>query len=275
MKQRLLLLAFFLAAAPTASAQNAQPLQTSGLSVNDLKDVGIEQHVGGQIPGNLTFTDSSGQSVNFNELIARKPTLLALVYYHCPNLCTLVLNATVESVADLRRDVGDGFQIVVVSIDPTESPELAAQKKAVYLLRYSRGRNQDQEWSFLVGDEHNVRALTSAVGYRYRYDPAIHQYAHGSGIVMLNPQGRIVQYFLGIEYQPAGIEKAIHRAQAGEVGSPVDNFFLLCYCYNPLTGPYGFAISTALKLGAALTVLGLAGFFVIQIRRESAPKEIP
>jgi len=258
-----------------ARAQMPQPTQSSGLSAGDLKQIGIVQHVGADIPHGLAFTDSTGRSVNLSELMARKPTLLALVYYNCPNLCTLVLNSTVASVADLKRTVGDGFQVVVVSIDPTETTALAAQKKATYLLRYSRGQDQEREWSFLVGDEHNIRALAEAVGYRYRYDPVIRQYAHGSGILMLNTQGRIVQYFLGIEYPPTEIEKAVQRAQAGEIGTPAQNFFLLCYCYNPLIGPYGFLIFTVLKLGALLTVAGLAAFIISQVRRESQKKAVP
>lgn len=273
MKTRLLVL-ILLAAVLPLRGDDSQPLQTSGLSPNQLKDIGIEQHVGASIPRDLVFTDSTGQRVNFSELVARKPTLLALVYYDCPNLCTLVLNATVASVADLRRTVGDGFQIVVVSIDPAETPQLAAQKKASYLLRYSRGQDQDREWSFLVGNQRNIQALAEAVGYRYRYDPAIHQFAHGSGILMLDPQGRVVQYFLGIEYPPMKIEKAIQHAQTGQLGSQAQNFFLLCYCYNPLVGPYGFAIFTTLKIGAALTVAGLAVFIISQIRRESRRKAV-
>ena len=240
----------------------------STLSRDDLLTVGIQQRLGNHIPDHLTFTDSTGHPVDLHALLARKPTLLALVYYQCPNLCTLVLNGSVSSVADLRRTVGDGFQIVVVSIDPNETPALAAEKKASYLRRYSRGENQDQEWSFLVGDEKEIRQLADAVGYHYRYDPTIHQYAHGSGIMLLDVRGRVVQYFLGIEYPPAEIEKAIQLAHQDEIGSPVQQFFLLCYCYNPLTGPYGFLIFTILKVCALGTVAALATFIVVQIRRE-------
>jgi protein SCO1/2 len=257
-----------------AIAADDQAIQTSGLSGADLKSIGIVQHLGREIPRNLIFTDSTGQRVNFSDLVGHKPTLLALVYYDCPNLCTLVLNATVSSVADLRRTVGDGFQVVVVSIDPTETPALAAQKKAAYLLRYSRGHDQDKEWSFLVGDEANIHQLADAVGYRYRYDPTIHQFAHGSGIVMLDGQGRIVKYFLGIEYPPTEIEKAIQYAQSGQVGTPSPNFLLLCYCYNPLTGPYGFLIFTLLKIGAFVTVASLVAFIVRSIRREAHKEAI-
>jgi protein SCO1/2 len=240
----------------------------SALSRNDLVNIGIEQRLGNQIPGALNFTDSTGQVVDFDALLNRKPTLLALVYYDCPNLCTLVLNGMISSVADLRRTVGNGFQIVVVSIDPTETPKLAAQKKTLYLKRYSRGQNQDQEWSFLIGDKKNIQQLANAVGYHYKYDRANHQYAHGSGIMMLDTHGRLVKYFLGIEYSPAELEKAIQLAQENQIGSPVQQFLLLCYCYNPLTGPYGFLISTILKVTALLTVLALAGFILFQVRRE-------
>jgi protein SCO1/2 len=270
MTGRVLSLMFLLVLAvfSRATAADDQLIQTSGLSGADLKSVGIAQHLGREIPRNLVFTDSTGQRINFSELVGRKPTLLALVYYNCPNLCTLVLNATVSSMADLRRTVGDGFQIVVVSIDPTETPAQAAQKKAAYLLRYSRGVNQDKEWSFLVGDDASIHQLADAVGYRYLYDPALHQFAHGSGIVMLDDQGRIVKYFLGIEYPPAEIEKAIQYAQSGQVGTPAPNFLLLCYCYNPLTGPYGFLIFTLLKIGALVTVVALGAFIFRSIRRE-------
>ncbi len=258
----------FMASTPLSAATPSP----SSLSREDLQTVGIEQHLGRQILENLVFTDSIGQTVNFSSLLSRKPTLLALVYYDCPNLCTLVLNGMVSSVADLRRTVGDGFQIVVVSIDPTETPALAAQKKSTYLLRYSRGQHQEQEWSFLVGDQTNISRLADAVGYHYRYDSYLHQFAHGSGIMMLDTRGHVVKYFLGIEYPPAEIEKSIQLAQAGQIGSPVEQFLLLCYCYNPLTGPYGFLIFTVLKIGAALTVMALGWYILRQIRRENTGK---
>jgi protein SCO1/2 len=253
------------------NAQTFSPVKTgnSALSADELKSVGIEQRLGDQIPAGLVFTDSTGEKIDLSALAARKPTLLALVYYNCPNLCTLVLNGMVSSLEDLRRPVGDGFQVIVVSIDPTETPALAAQKKATYLLRYSKGHRQAQEWSFLIGDQTNISRLADAVGYHYRYDPTIHQFAHGSGLVMLDSSGRITQYFLGIEYPPLEIEKSIQLAQAGRTGSPVEQFLLLCYCYNPLTGPYGFIIFTVIKILAGLTVATLAAYIIWHIRRET------
>lgn len=246
----------------------ALPPGPSSLNRDDLITVGIDQRIGGLIPKGLTFTDSNGHRVDFSDLIARKPTLLALVYYQCPNLCTLVLNGMVSSVADLRRTVGDGFQIVVVSIDPSETAELAAKKKKAYLRRYSRGENQESEWTFLVGDQSNISSLAQSVGYRYRYDPSIHQFAHGSGIMMVSTSGQIVQYFLGIEYSPAAIEQAIQTSEAGHVGSSVDQFSLLCYCYNPLNGPYGEIIFNSLRGAALLTVVALFAFIGRQVYKE-------
>lgn len=251
------------------AATSTAPIQGSWLSAKDLQTIGIDQRLGKQVPPGLKFTNSDGQPVDLDALLARKPTILALVYYDCPNLCTLVLNGMVLSLIDLRRDVGDGFQVVVVSIDPTETPAMAAQKKATYLRRYARSAHHSQEWHFLTGDQADITKLAAAVGYRYRYDPAIHQFAHGSGLMVLDPQRRLVKYFLGIEYPPAEMEKAILLAQSGGTGSAVQNFLLLCYCYNPLVGPYGFLIFTILKIGAALTVLALAGFIIFQIRRDN------
>jgi len=241
---------------------------TSSLIVDDIRAVGIEQKLGAALPHGLAFTDSDGKRVDFNALAARKPTLLALVYYNCPNLCTLVLNGMVASLDDLRRPVGDGFQVVVVSIDPSETAALAAEKKKAYLRRYSHGAATGADWTFLIGDEANIRSLAEAVGYHYRYDPAIRQFAHGSGLVMLDPHGRISQYFLGIEYPPAEIEKSIQQAQRGETGTLGQQFLLLCYCYNPLVGPYGWIIFNALKIGAGATVFALGWYIVGQIRRE-------
>jgi protein SCO1/2 len=256
---------------PARAATSTAPIQGSVLSQSDLTTIGIDQRLGEQVPAGLAFTNSDGQPVDFDALLARKPTILALVYYNCPNLCTLVLNGLVLSLADLRRDVGDGFQVVVVSFDPSETPALAAEKKKTYLLRYARGENQAQAWHFLVGDPENIGRLAAAVGYRYRYDPALHQFAHGSGIMVLDTQRRLTKYFLGIEYPPAELDQAVLLAQKGETGSPVQNFLLLCYCYNPLTGPYGFVIFSALKIAAAATVLSLFGFIGFQLYRENRP----
>ncbi|HEY8965573.1 MAG TPA: SCO family protein [Candidatus Methylacidiphilales bacterium] len=256
----------FLLLCLASTALAGQPIQTSTLSPDQLKDVGIVQRIGAQVPPGLVFTDSDGSRVELDALLARKPTLLVPVYYACPNLCTVVLNALVQSLADLRRTAGDGFQIVAVSIDPRETPDLAAEKKASYLRLYGRG--SADAWTFLTGDPFTIRRLTEAVGYRFRYDEQANQFAHGSGLIVLDPSGKVTQYLLGIEYRPAEIEAAIRNAAAGRTGAPVSDLALLCYRYNPLTGPYGTAVAWALKGASILAVLLLGGYIVRQLRRE-------
>ncbi len=259
------------------AAEPSQLIQPTSLSRQELLDIGFRQRLGAQVPMDLTFTDSTGKPIQLGTLLARKPTVLALVYFDCPNLCTVVLNALVQSLADLRRSAGDGFQVVVVSIDPREKPALAAEKKASYLRLYGRGEPAQREdaWHFLVSgvDPDAVERLAAAIGYRYRFDPQTNQYAHGSGIVILDPAGRVTQYLLGIEFPPLAIDKAVQDAQARRTGSPVADLLLLCYRYNPLTGPYGSVIAVCLKAGGVGMVLALGGFIGLQLYREKRREE--
>lgn len=251
-----------------AAAMGAPATEVGSLPREQLAEVGIEQRLGQAVPTGLVFTDANGRRVRLGDLLARKPTVLALVYYECPNLCTLVLNGVVRCAAQLRQPVGDGFQIVAISIDPSETPQLAAEKKATYLRRYGRAEGHADDWHFLVGDAANIRSLAGAVGYGYRFDPASGQFAHGSGIMVLDATGRITQYLLGIEYPPDDLAGALARARQGEVANPVSSFLLLCYSYNPLTGPYGSLIAWVLRGSAFLTVAALGAFVWNQLRRE-------
>jgi protein SCO1 len=262
--RRLLLLLLLLL--PLSSAFAGQAVQPSTLTRDELKEVGIVQRLGETIPAGLAFTESDGSRVDFDTLLSQKPTLLVPVYYECPNLCTVVLNALVQSLADLRRTAGDGFQVVAVSIDPCETPRLAAMKKESYFRLYGRGA--PDAWHFLTGDGDAVRRLTDAVGYRYRYDASSGQFAHGSGVIVVGPRRTIAQYLLGIEFQPQQIEAALRVAREGRTGSPVHDLLLLCYRYNPLVGPHGVAIAWTLKAAAFLSVTALGGYIGRQLYRE-------
>jgi protein SCO1/2 len=249
-----------------AASFGGQVLQPSTLSPDELKEIGIVQRLGNRIPLGLEFTESDGSGIGLDALLARKPTLLVPVYYECPNLCTVVLNALVQSLADLRRTAGDGFQVVAISIDPREAPALAAVKKASYVRLYGRGSPDD--WHFLTGDAESIRRLTEAVGYRYRLDAKSGQFAHGSGVVVVDRRGAVVQYLLGIEYRPQAIESALQLAQREKTGSSVRDLLLLCYHYNPLTGPHGTAIAWGLRVTALLFLAGLGGYIGRQLYRE-------
>ncbi len=123
----MLLLGFAFMSLTAQAATSTAPIQGSNLTQSDLTTIGIDQRLGEQVPAGLSFTNSQGKPVDLDALLARKATILVLVYYGCPNLCTLVLNGLVLSLADLRREVGDGFQVVVVSFDPSDTPAMAAQ----------------------------------------------------------------------------------------------------------------------------------------------------
>src|SRR5262249_17368406 len=154
-------------------------------------NVGIDQKMGAQVPLDIPFNDESGRPVTLRHYTGT-PVILALVYYQCPSLCNTILNSVVRSVKGLKMIVGDEFDVVAVSFDPRETPELAAAKKRAYGL--------ENGWHFLTGTEASSRMLADAVGFRYRYDPLTNQYAHASAIMVLTPEGRVTRYFYGIEY---------------------------------------------------------------------------
>ncbi|MGB9512488.1 MAG: SCO family protein [Candidatus Acidiferrum sp.] len=223
-----------------------------------LRDVGIDQKLNSQVPLDLVFHDESGNEVSLKQYFGRKPVVLVLAYYDCPMLCTLVLNGLLHSLKELKYNVGQEFEVVTVSFDPTEKAALAAAKKAIYVGLYGRP-NAGAGWHFLTGDESSIRQLAQAVGFRYNYDPNTKQYVHATGIMVLTPDGRLARYFYGIQYPSGNLRLALVEASQGKVGSPVDQFLLYCSQYDPETGKYSVIISHILKLAALATVLGLGG----------------
>jgi protein SCO1/2 len=162
---------------------------------------------------------------------------------------------------------GDQFEIVTVSINPKETPELAAAKKQNFLKEYGR-LDAAKGWHFLTGDEAQIRQLADAVGFLYVYDPKSGQYAHAAGIMLLTPGGKVARYFYGIEYSPRDLRMGIIDASQGKVGSPVEKVILFCFQYDPSTGKYSLAIIRVIQLASVLTVLALGGFISTQMYRE-------
>lgn len=216
------------------------------------------QKLGDPVPLNLTFQDESGKPVTLRQCMDGKPTILTLVYYGCPMLCTEVLNALARSLKGVSLSLGDDYRIVTVSFNSAETPDLAAQKKLAYLDRFGGGIKPD-DWRFLTGREQNIRKLVDAVGFEYAYDPASQQYAHPAGIMVLTPDGRVNKYLLGVDYAPRDVQLALVDAAGGRIGTPVDQLLLLCYHYDPATGRYSLAILKVLRIGAVITIAGLAG----------------
>ena len=230
--------------------------------------VGIEQHLDAQVPLDLPFRDEAGKEVRLGDLVGGKPTVLVLAYYRCPMLCTQVLNGVLDAARKMSFDVGDEYNIVTVSFDAREQPGLAAAKKATYLAQYDRpGAPAEQGWHFLTGEQDSIDRLTDAVGFRYEYDAKKDQFAHGSGIMVLTPQGKVSRYFYGIKYPPRDLRLSLVEASANHIGTPVDAVLLLCYHYDPGTGQYTPAVLGLVRLGGVVTVLLLGGFIGVSLWR--------
>jgi protein SCO1 len=247
-----------------------------------LKNVGIEQHLDEQIPPGLAFRDESGKAVQLGDYFGNKPLILNLVYYRCPMLCGEVLSGLESALRVLKFDVGKEFDVLTVSFDPKETPEMASAKKAEYLKRYGRP-GAAQGWHFLTGPPTSINALTQAAGFQYQLDPKTGQFAHATAIMVLTPEGKIAQYYYGVEFAPKDLRLGLIQASENKIGTVVDQVLLYCYHYNPDTGKYGAIISRVLQLAAGATVLILGAFLVVMFRmnptnvvgRKTANSQLP
>jgi len=230
-----------------------------------LRNVSLEQKLNQQVPLDLTFRDDSGPEMPLSSYFSGKPVILALVYYQCPMLCTQILNGLAISLRGMSLESGRDFEVVAVSIDPTETPNLAARKKFEYLRRYAKSSTG---WHFLTGAEPQIQALAQAVGFRYAYDPRTKQYAHASAIMVLTPEGRLSKYFYGIEYAPRDLRLGLVEASQNKIGSPVDQILLYCYHYDPNTGKYTAIVMNIVRLAGALTILIFGSLLVWMWRRD-------
>ena len=227
-----------------------------------LQNVGIEQHLDAQVPPDLIFRDDAGKTVKLGDYFGRKPLILNLVYYNCTMLCGEALAGLASAMRLVKFDVGNEFDVVTVSFDPRETPEMAAAKKIDYVKRYDRA-NAASGWHFLTGQPDSINALTKVVGFQYQYDPKSNQYAHATAIMVLTPQGRISRYFYGVDFQPKDLRMGLVEASQGKIGNAVDAVLLYCYHYNPETGKYGAMVGNILRIAAAATILLLGGLIFI------------
>jgi protein SCO1/2 len=252
-----------------ASTTPAQDLfvQNPGGKPEVLKNVGLDQKLNAQIPLDLTFRDERGVSVNLGQLLQGKPAILTLVYYQCPMLCTEVLNGTLNSLKEVPLEIGKDFNVITVSIDPTEKPVLADAKHIMYAGLYGR-RGAVHGWHFLTGDAEQIQKLAAAVGFRFVYDKESSQFAHASGIMVLTPEGRLSRYFYGIAYPPRDVRLALVEASEGKIGSTVDEILLFCFHYDPVTGKYAVTILNVVRAAGALSALAIALMIVLFLRRE-------
>ena len=234
-----------------------------------LQNVGIDQHLDEQVPPNLTFRDETGRAVRLGDYFGKRPMILNLVYYQCPMLCGEVLSGLESALRVLKFDVGKEFDVLTVSFDPRETSEMASAKKTEYLKRYGRF-GAAIGWHFLTGPHQSIDALTKAAGFQYQYDARTGQFAHATAIMVLTPEGKIAQYFYGVEYAPKDLRLALVQASEKKIGTVVDQVLLYCYHYDPATGKYGAIISRVLQISAAATILVLSILIAVLFRRGSA-----
>lgn len=265
-------LGVLLLGASFAFAQAAPKLQPGENIPNTqppiLAEVGLDQHLNQQIPLDLMFVDEDGRPVQLRQYFGSKPVILALVYFKCPMLCSQVQQGLTGALNGIVRfSVGRDFDVLTVSFDPRDTPQDAAQDKKTYVSRYRR-QGAAAGWHFLTGRKDQIDALASAVGFRYAWDEQAQQFAHASGIMLLTPDGRLAQYYYGVEYYPRDIQLGIIEASQGKIGNLKDKLLLYCFHYDPTQGRYGAVIINILRICAVATLVVLGGFMFIMFRRD-------
>jgi protein SCO1/2 len=242
---------------------------SSGLPAQ-LQNVGFEPQLNAQLPLDLTFRDESGRDVQLRQYFGHRPVLLALVYYGCPMLCNQIEQGVVGSLKMLSFNAGREYEVVFVSFDARETPDMAAKKKAAALAHYGRPETV-AGWHFLTGKEEQIHALTSAANFRYSFDEKNNLFAHASGIMLITPDGRISRYFYGVEYPSRDVRLGLVDASAGKIGTPIDHLLLFCFHYDPETARYSATILKVIRLGGILTIFSIVAGILIFRRRDVHP----
>jgi len=236
-----------------------------------LQKVGVSQHLNQQLPLDAAFVDESGKQVKLGDYFGKRPAILALVYYTCPMLCSEEMDGLTSSLEMVKLTPGKDFDVVIVSIDPSDSPEQAAKSKALYVKRYGRPETA-AGWHFLTGQRPAIDAVTSAVGFGYVRVPGpdgkLSQFAHASSIEIVTPEGKLAQYYLGVEYSPKDMLLGLIDASGNKIGSPVANILTYCYHYDPQTNKHSLMVARVVQVGGMITVAGLGGFMFLMFRRD-------
>jgi protein SCO1 len=264
MRSKLLMSACIaLASAVLSNAQFVRPAITNG--------VGFDQRLNAPVPLDLIFRDEANQAVPLRTYFGEKPVVLALVYYRCPSLCNLTLTEMAASLRRVALQPGQDYNAVNVSIDPSERPQLAAEKKANYSKTFNRA-GFDSGWHFLTGTQDSISRLAAATGFRYRWDEPTHQFVHAAGMIIATPDGKLSRYFYGVQYSPADLRLSLVEASQHKIGSPVDYALLYCFHYDASQGKYTLAIVNILKLAAGVTAIGLAALVFFLTRSDKKKK---
>src|ERR1035437_2132241 len=236
-----------------------------------LQKVGVEQHLNQQLPLDAQFVDDTGRTVRLGDYFGKHPAILSLVYYNCPLLCSEGVDGLAGALEMVKMSPGKDFEVIILSIDPSETPELAAKKKAYYVRRYGRPETANG-WHFLTGQQPAIDAVSNATGFGYVRVPGpdgkLDQFAHASSIELVTTDGHIAQYYLGVEYSPKDIMLGLIEASGNKIGSPVANILTYCYHYDPQTNKHSLIVARIVQLGGMMTVVSLGSFMFVMFRRD-------
>lgn len=237
-------------------------------------NAGIDQNLGGQVDLGLVFRDEHDNPITLGQAMNGKPTILVLAYFRCQQLCNQVLNDLVEALREVPYDVGEKFNVVVVSFDPKDRPVIAYGKKMSYVQMYGRPGSENG-FRFLTGEQGSIDALCQTVGFRYEYDSKLKEYFHASGVMILNADGIISRYFFGLKYNAADIRFGLTESSEGKIGSFQDRaLLLLCMRYDAHTGKYSGSVMMILRAAAAVTVL-IVGIWVLRVWTRGRNRKTP
>jgi protein SCO1 len=265
-----------LLSAPLFAQVSSYGDKESGENVGDqlpqvLQKVGVSQHLNQQLPMDAAFVDESGKPVKLGDYFGKHPAILSLVYYTCPMLCSEELDGLTSSLEMVKLTPGKDFDVVIISIDPSDTPEQAAKSKALYVKRYGRPETA-AGWHFLTGQRPAIDAVTNTVGFGYVRVPGpdgkLSQFAHASSIEIVTPEGKLAQYYLGVEYSPKDMLLGLIDASGNKIGSPVANILTYCYHYDPQTNKHSLVVARVVQVGGMITVAGLGGFMFLMFRRD-------
>jgi protein SCO1 len=252
---------------PAGYGNQPKPGTPAAQKPDQLKEVTFQQRLEEMLPLDATFKDEHAGTVKLGDYFGRKPVVLAFVYYTCPMLCSQVMNGISSSLKAVPFEVGTDFDVVLISFDPRDTPAVAAEKKRAH-MDYWGSAETAGAWHFLTGDEANIKRVTSAAGFNYRWDEASGQFAHVSGVLVATRDGRLARYFYGVEYSPKELRFALVEAGEGRIGSVVDELLLYCYHYDPAAGQYGLVVMNLVRLGGLLTVALMLGFILLMVRKD-------
>jgi len=236
-----------------------------------LQKVGVDQRLNQPLPLDAQFVDETGKAVRLGDYFGKRPAILSLVYYNCPMLCSEEMDGLTSALEMVRLDPGKDFDVIIISIDPSEKPELAARKKNFYMRRYGRPGTENG-FHFLTGQQAAIDAVSRATGFGYMRvhlpDGRPDQFAHASAIEVVTTSGKLAQYYLGVEYSPKDIMLGLVEASGNKIGSPVENILTYCYHYDPQTNKHSLVVARVVQLGGMVTVAGLGGFMFLMFRRD-------